>query len=355
MRPIRTSLRSFATCAAFAAALMAASPARAEGVTPDAATAAQKKEATDHFNAGKKAYEAKDWPRAVQELRASLNLVNSPNARLQLARALCDSGRLDDAWNEYGRTMDDANVLAAKEERYAKTADAATGERADLEGKIALVTITLQNVPPGATLTVAGRAIAPEQWTSPVAVPAGPADVVVADASGKALARQAVTAVEGQKTPVALDAQPPAPPPPPAAPTTISPEDRPDYVKPQPAAPPSPPAATSGGRESLRPWAYAAGGVGVAGLAAFAVFGALSSSDFNDLKGSCVNGVCPPNKSGEISDGKTFQTVANVGLGVGIVGVAAGATLFVLSLGGRGGQSTGLLVGPGYVGLRGSL
>jgi hypothetical protein len=74
-----------------------------------------------------------------------------------------------------------------------------------------------------------------------------------------------------------------------------------------------------------------------------------------------------------ISTGKSQQAIANAGLGIGIVGLAAGATLFVLSLrkpppsdstnnggdphtpGPAGPQVTAsVTVGPGWLGARGS-
>jgi hypothetical protein len=107
--------------------------------------------------------------------------------------------------------------------------------------------------------------------------------------------------------------------------------------------------------------AYVAGGVGAAGLITFAIFGAMEKSAYSSLQSACPNNVCPPSKSGDISSGKTDQVVANVALGVGLVGVAAGATLFVMSLGGSSSPSasqaasTSLVVSPTFIGLRGSL
>jgi hypothetical protein len=333
--------------AAFALAVLVTVPASADGVAPGDATAVQKKQAMDHFMAGKSAFEAKNWEKSITELRASLDVVNSPNARLELARSLRDSGALGDAWIEYGRVIDDATKLAATEDRYAKTADAATTERTDVENKISFLTITVVHAPDGAVLKVGGRQVPADQWTKPVISMPGAVDVVLTDATGKELARQTVAATGGQQSSVTIDAQPPPPP----TPVTPSADDKPDFSQAPPTAAPTP----SNGRANLRPWAYVAGGVGVVGFGLFTAFGLMSNSDYNDLKSSCVSGHCPSSKSGEISDGKTFQTVANVGLGVGIVGIAAGATLFVLSVTGKSDSTTGLLVGPTYIGYQGTL
>jgi hypothetical protein len=348
--PSTRGLRSYLGVAAVSLTMLASPLAAADGASPADATAAQKKDALDHFQTGKQALETKNWEKAVAELRASLDVVNSPNARLELARALRDSGQLGDAWSEYGHVIADATALAAKEERYAKTAEAATTERADVEGKVAFVVVTVAHAPAGATLKVGGHPIPASQWSSPIATSAGAVDVVLADASGKELARQTVAAAVGQKVPATLDAQ--AAPPPVTTPVPDSPDDRPDFSKTSDAPPPS----TPSGHSNLRPYAYAAGGIGVVGMVVFSVFGAMSSSDYNDLKSACSNNACPSSKSGEISDGKTFQTTANVGLVVGIAGIATGATLFVLSLTGhKSPDATGLVLTPGYIGLRGTL
>ncbi|HEY6460749.1 MAG TPA: hypothetical protein VIY73_11385, partial [Polyangiaceae bacterium] len=124
-----------------------------------------------------------------------------------------------------------------------------------------------------------------------------------------------------------------------------------------PAAPPPPPEApvSSSPTSPLRTWAYVAGGVGVAGLVTFTIAGVMARSTYDDLNGACHGGPCPPDKDGEISSGKTQQTLANVGLVIGIAGIAAGATLFVLSMPrGSASASAALVVGPGNVGVRGT-
>jgi hypothetical protein len=346
MRPSDRTIRSILAVSALSLAALATPLASAAGADPSTATAAQKKEAMDHFTAGKQAFEEKNYEKAAMELGASLDVVDSPNARLELARTLRGAGRLDEAWTEYERVVQDATKFAAKEPRYSKTADAATTERTDVEAKLAFVVVTVAHAPAGGVLKVGGKTVPPDQWVEPIVAPAGAVDVVLSDASGKELARQTVMATVGQKLPVDLDAQPPP------APAPAAPEDKPDSGPPPPDT--TPPPAISG-RAKLRPWAYVTGGVGIAGLATFTVFGLMSNSNYSDLQGACHPG-CPASKSSDIDNGKTYQTVANIGLVVGIVGVAAGATLFVLSLGGESAPaSTGLVVGPSFVGLRGTL
>ena len=286
----------------------------------------------------------KEWERALRELHQSLEVVNSPNARLELARALRDSGKSSESWSEYGHVIDDANKLAAKEDRYLKTAEAATSERAEVESKLAFIVVSVQHAPADGTLKAGGRVVAAGHWSAPIVVSPGAVDVVLADASGKELARKTVAASVGSKTPVELDGQPSPPP--------VAVEEQPI-----PVPPPATVTADSGPSHSsgVRPYAYVAAGVGVAGLAAFTVFGLISNSTYSDLQGAC-HPSCP-DKHSEISSGKTDQTVANVGLVVGLVGAATFATLMVVSLPRKASTmgSTGLVVAPGYIGWKGTL
>jgi hypothetical protein len=362
MRTIDLTLRTLAACCTLSAALLASPPSLAAGVSPSDATPAQKKEAMDHFMTGKQAIEAKNWEKAALELRASLDAVDSPNARLELARALRESGNLVESWAEYKRVFDSATALASKEPRYAQTAEAATSERGELESKLAFVVVTIQNAPADASLKVGGKSIPSSEWVAPIVVPAGTVDVVLSDASGKELARQTVTATVGQKTPTTVDAKPgaaaaPGAPPVPANP---DPDDKPDFKPGEGNPADTGTTSGGGGNAKLRTYAYIAGGVGVAGLAMFTIFGLMDNSTYSDLQSACPNNACPASKQSEIDSGRTQQTLANVGLVVGAVGVATGATLFVLSLSKSSpapaaAPATGLVVTPGFVGLRGTL
>ncbi|MBV9948615.1 MAG: hypothetical protein JOZ69_17335 [Myxococcales bacterium] len=105
-----------------------------------------------------------------------------------------------------------------------------------------------------------------------------------------------------------------------------------------------------------RPGAFVAGGIAVAGLATFAAFGLMARSTYDDLNGACAGGPCPASKSDEISSGRMQQTVANIGLAVGIVGAGGAAILFLLPTS-RPARSAGavITVAPGWIGVRGPL
>jgi hypothetical protein len=111
----------------------------------------------------------------------------------------------------------------------------------------------------------------------------------------------------------------------------------------------------------LRPYAYAAGAVGAAGVLTFAIAGLLSDSTYSDLHSACGGGPCPASKQSEVSTGQSEQLAANVGLGVGLAGLAAGVTMFILSLPPKGtppseppeSAPVEVSFAPGWIGMRG--
>jgi hypothetical protein len=361
----RLRSRTLHACGTLLALLLASSSAQAAGATVSNATQAQKDEALKHFKAGGQASHKRQFTRAVTEYRASLDMVDSPNARLELARALRDGGQSGEAYNEYGRTIDAGKALAAEEARYGKTAEVAMTERSELERKIGFLTVLVEHAPQGATLTVGAAAVSSDSWGKPVPVTPGSVDIVLT-AGGAEVARKSMQVSAGETAAASIDGKAPEPPPaetkpPPVATAPTTPQDRLEVPPPSDAEiaaarrPPPPPPPS--GATKLRPFAYIAGGVGLAGIATFAIFGSMSHSAFNDLQSTC-HGVCPPGHESQISSGRTEQTVANIGLVVGAVGVAAGVALFIISMprsAQPSGPSTALVLGPGWLGVRGSL
>jgi hypothetical protein len=80
----------------------------------------------------------------------------------------------------------------------------------------------------------------------------------------------------------------------------------------------------------------------------------MAQSSYNDLQNACGGRPCPSSKCSEIDSGKTDVLLANVGLVVGIAGVAAAGTLFVLSLPKHAPVSNvGLVLSPSGIGVTG--
>jgi hypothetical protein len=83
--------------------------------------------------------------------------------------------------------------------------------------------------------------------------------------------------------------------------------------------------------------AYAAFGVGVAGLAVGTVMMMVNRGKRDDADALCPNGPCPASKRAEIEDldgsASSAATMSLVGFGVGIVGLGVGAVLLIMGKG----------------------
>jgi hypothetical protein len=313
--------------------------ADADGVLPSDATAVQREQAQALFVRGKELFAKRQYDDARALFVASHGIVASPNTRLQIARCLRAMGKLVDAYAELGRTEVEAKELNGTDNRYKLASDAASLERSELEPKLAFVSLTVTNPSDGTRVTIGGEEIRRAAWGEPAPVAPGTTEIAL-ETPGHAPVKTAVNLTQGAKTALTIDAQsgeplvekPPAPEAPPVAP--------PPPVHPFP----------------FRTAAYVAGGVGVAGLVTFAVSGTMARSTYNSLQNACGSNPCPPDKAGEISSGKTQQTVANVGLVFGVLGVGAGTALFVLSLSkSPETPASAIVVAPAWIGVRGSL
>lgn len=283
--------------------------------------------ATEHFQKGAALFEERKFALALQEFRASYATVASPNSRLYIARCLAALGDVRDAYVEFDLVIDEAEARIPAEPRYVPTRDTAVLERDELAPSLGLVTVHVKGIGAEAKLTIGDIEVPFARWGKPFpVVPHKSVTVLLRPPSGLPL-QQVVTIGAGEKQSVTFDTSPP-----------------PDAAD-----------AGSSDRRWLRPFAFAAAGIGVAGLATFAVAGAMTNATYGDLRDTC-GGPCPVDRTEDIEAGRTQQTVANVGLAMGLVGAAAGATLFILSETGGPSSSpraTGLAIGFGFASIRG--
>ena len=290
------------------AALSYEQPAYAAGASIEAATDEQKQAAGEAYGEGMAAMEGGDHEKALEAFRRSYDTVASPNSHLMVGRMLAELGRYGEAYEELQATLAEAEAAAAKEEKYKQTAEATQKEIDDLTAKVAMVTVNVTGAGPGDKLTVGGREIPKDQWGKPVAVAPGQVAIELQTAQG-ATASETVAAEAGGTNTVSL-----------AAPAAPKEEEE------------GASAEVSSSDLDTRTLAYIAGGVGVAGLVTFGVFGAMNNSKFSQLEDECPSKTnCPADLQDTADTGRTYQTVANVGLVVGIVGLGTGAVLYFLS------------------------
>ena len=314
--------------------------ALAAGVDPAQATAVQREQAQALFGKGKKLYDAGKYADALVEFRGSIEIVQSPNTRLYVARTLREMGRLVEAYAEFGRTAAEAKEHEHEDGRYGKAAQAALAERADLGKKLGFVRLAIQGASDDSKLVVGGNEVVRAGWVEPVPTMPGTVDVTLT--TGNNEVKRTATVAAGQTVDVSLDvgtatAVTTPPPPPPSTPDT------------------------AGGMPIWRPLWIGGYGVGAVGLVMFAVGGAMSNGTFSDVKAACPSAPCPPSQASLVARGQREQTIANVGLVIGLVGVALGTTFLVLDLtskkksqdpGAPPTPTAELLVGPASLGFR---
>ena len=315
--PSLRSLRFVAPLAIAVATIGLSPPAFGAGAAPGAATPVQREQAQSRFLRGRELYGAGRFDAALAEFTASLDIVASPNTRLYVGRSLREMGRLVPAYVELGRAEIEARELTRDDPRYKKAAIAAAQERKELEPKLGFIDISIKRAAPTTTLKVAGDDVRRGGWSEPVPVLPGTAEVVV-ETPGHPPISRTVNVGAGQRESIAIDAEADTPD---VAVVASSSDDS--------AAEPAD--TSSSDRTTLRPYAYVAGGVALAGLATFTVFGLLSNGTHSDLEAECGPRACPPGHEDEIDAGRTQQTIANVGLVFAAIGAAAAVTLFVLS------------------------
>jgi hypothetical protein len=81
----------------------------------------------------------------------------------------------------------------------------------------------------------------------------------------------------------------------------------------------------------------------------------MAANRWSTIKDECGNAPCPAAKRDYIEGGQTQQRIANVGLVIGIIGIATGVTLFVISKPKTATEpTTSAVVGPSFIGLSGT-
>lgn len=320
--PPSRAVRRLSRLACGLAVLAAPALAQATGANPETASPGEKSRAQTRYEQGVKEYKAGDYAHAAKDFKASYQIVASPNSHMMYARALREAGEYGRAYEEFALTQDEAGKLAVKLPRYATAAESAEAEKKDVLKKVAAISVEIQGDPSAVTLFVGSREVPHARWHA-IAVKPGSVDVT-ARVTGGRRAWRTVQANVGQVTRVKLDIthdieNGSAPLPPPA--------------RHHGAASAPGPADTGAGRSHpLRPYAFIAAGVGAAGLLTFTIAGSMSRATYNHLDETCKDHVCPPSQAGDIDKGKTQQTIANVGLVLGIAGIGAGVALFVVDL-----------------------
>jgi hypothetical protein len=251
-------------------------------------------EGHDHFIAGR-------CTDAMPLLVRANQLVPSPNAGLLIARCLVVAGKRTHAVARFAEVEREAlERVHSGEARYADTAAAAAREGAEVRAQLGTVRVRIGPRSKAQTTSPGKEELRVEIDHVPAAISADgdavamhdPGTATVAFVDGGARRERVVQVNRSQESLVVYE---------PDEPPRRSPS-------PSPRAPPS--------------WTvYAAGALTVVGAASFVGFGVASEVTYGRLDSSC-GGHCGPDRRGEADRGRAYQTLANVGLAVALVGGA---------------------------------
>jgi hypothetical protein len=264
--------------------------------------AASAKDDKARFADAVRSYKAGDFAHALPEFEALARETGSPNAELYVGYCYAGLERPADAYAAFEL----AARTAGSEERYAETRTAALNELSNLTLHIAKIVVSPVEQPPGLVVKVDGVVLDPEAFGSHRVFPAGDHRVEATATDRDPIVRD--VHVEGGETKT----------------VTLYFPKREAPAPGRTAAPISDENRGSG----LRTAGFVAAGVGGAGLIAFVVGGLEARSVYNDLNRECGGSPCTDTAhQRDVDSGKSWQTVANVGLVVGGIGVATSATL----------------------------
>ena len=297
---------------------LTAAPARAEGPPIAVATPAQQKDFGKKLARGNKLFKAGKFDEAIKVFEQAYEVVADPEARLMIARAQQNQGELLKAHAEYSAAVAELEASVQHGDKYRDLLKRAQQELAELEGVVSWVTIKLRHAPAGTSVTIEGEPVEKEKLGRPLLLPPGLVNIVATTPDGREASRQ-LTLNAGQRTNVELafvrdDV---------AEPAVAEGEEQDEEEA----------GASSSSGNGTRTAALIAGGVGIAGLATFGIFGAMSNSKYSELEDACAGDRCDPSREDDIDAGKRFQTIANVGLAVGVIGLGTSAALFIFGSG----------------------
>lgn len=266
---------------------------------------------------------AGDWAGALATFEDVARIKATAQVRFHLARCKEHLGRYNEALGGYRMAEYEVEQAGAKEKALV---DEIRKAREGLEAKIPRVTIVRGKNAEAIKIELDGVILGDTQLGQPITLDPGPHTVVGVVAADKRFKR-ALNVAEGDTVRVVLDvpddlvtAEAPPPekseePKPKEASKTHEPEEH------SPTAPSPSPSA------SPTPWII--GGLGVASLAASAVFYALRSKAEDELDQGCLGRTCPDTLESTQKRGETYAALSGVTFGLGVVGVGASALMLL--------------------------
>jgi len=258
------------------------------------------------FFAGIDFEEKKEWAKALEQFELVAKVRMTPQVRFHIALCKENLGMLIEALHDFELAESDA-----KAEKVDAVMKEAPEHAAAIKPKIPKLVFKVPSDVEGLAVTLDGSPIDPKGGEETLVNPG--THKVEATADKRHPFSQEITLGIGDTKTVSIKVPPmvedkEAPPPK---------DEEPPPTPPKPSTLPIP--------------ALVVGGIGVAALAGAGLFALKRSSIKSDLDGVCSGDPpsCPADQEDAISSGRTYTTLTNVFMIVGIVGVGAGVVLWV--------------------------
>lgn len=251
-----------------------------------------------------------NWAAALALFRDVAGVKNTPQVRFNIAICEENLGQLVLALGDY-----ELAASQAREEGSADVAAEVEGRLATLQGRIPKVVLQRDEHASRAKISIDGVEVGATMIGKSLPLDPG-SHLVEAEAKGFHKFEQSFDVTEKQTVTVQVA-------------MVAAPADAAGAASAAGGAPADTGAAPAKGPNVLP---YVVGGIGVAGLVASGVFFGLRQSAISKLDAACPTRTnCPSSLESTASSGRTDTALAFVGLGVGVVGLGAGAALFFLA------------------------
>lgn len=279
------------------------------------------------FREGRQLMDEKKYPEACARFEASQQMGPAIGTLLNLAVCHEAEGRIATAWGEFAQVL-----AAARREGHKEREEFARTHQKNLEPRLPRLTVL---VPPkvrksGLAIKRNNQELAEGAWS--IALPIDPGTVQIeASAPGFTSWSTELKIKEKEAKEIEVPELQPVPAPPPSASAPPSSSPGPLLAPPTSAEPPPP--TLPQGWSTRKTTGAILGGVGLVGVGVGAYFGLKAFSNRSDSDARCpsVGGVEYCDRQGVQlnNDARTAARVSNIGLGLGLLTLGAGAYLFL--------------------------
>ena len=238
------------------------------------------------------------------------------------------AGKIQSAVDSYGEYLRRFALRSPREQQDQLGREKiAASQRAALEPQVPSLTLIVVSVPKGTRITFDGIEMTPVSLGVAISINPGEHTIVL-QAPGVPQDIRRFTIARGEKKSIPLQTEAPAGPP--RHPGVAPPPSPPDGPTTGPEAPSIAPRAQNGAASGQRVAAYVVGGIGVAGIAAGIVTGALVLEKKGTVEDNCVGTVCTKDGKAAADDARPLALASNLGFAIGAAGLIAG-TLLILT------------------------